>query len=55
MIPAMPVTAAVVAAGMGFPTVFMIVVLTLHIGIEGKIAGNKSIYRLIGIAANAAV
>lgn len=51
----MSVTAAVVAADMVFPAVFMIVVLTMHIGIESKIAGNKSIYRFIGIAFDAAV
>ena len=55
MIPAMSVTAAVVAADMGFPAVFMIVVFTMHIGIESKIAGNKSIYRFIGITADPAV
>ena len=51
----MSVTAAVVAADMGFPAVFMIVVFTMHIGIESKIAGNKSIYRFIGITADTAV
>ena len=55
MIPAMSVTAAVGAADMGFPAVFMIVVFTMHIGIESKIAGNKSIYRFIGITADTAV
>ena len=55
MIPAMSVTATVVAADMGFPAVFMIVVFTMHIGIESKIAGNKSIYRFIGITADTAV
>ena len=55
MIPAMSVTAAVVAADMGFPAVFMIVVFTMHIGIESKIAGNKSIYRFIGITFDTAV
>lgn len=55
MIPAMSVSAAVVAADMGFPAVFMIVVFTMHIGIESKIAGNKSIYRFIGITADTAV
>ena len=51
----MSVTAAVVAADMGFPAVFMIVVFTMHIGIESKIAGNKSIYRFIGITFDTAV
>ena len=55
MIPAMSVSAAVVAADMGFPAVFMIVVFTMHIGIDSKIAGNKSIYRFIGITADTAV
>ena len=39
----MSVTATVVAADMSFPAVFMIVVFTMHIGIESKIAGNKSL------------
>lgn len=51
----MSVTAAVVAADMGFPAVFMIVVFTMHIGIESKIAGNESIYRFIGITTDTAV
>ena len=51
----MSVTAAVVAADMGFPAVFMIVVFTMHIGIESKIADNKSIYRFIGITFGPAV
>ena len=55
MIPAMPVTAAVVAAGMGFPAVFMIVVFTMHIRIKSKISGNESIYRFIGITTDTAV
>lgn len=43
MIPAMSVATALIAANMGFSTVFMIVMITMHIRIKIKSAADTAI------------
>lgn len=54
MISAISMAAAVVAAGMRLFPMRMVVMVTIHIGIERKIARDKRINRLISISADTA-
>ena len=55
VISAMAMAAAMIAADMGFSSMFVIVVFAMHIRIESKIAGKESVYCLISVAADTSV